>query len=168
MRRAEKEVADPAWCRAVLDEAPFLVLALNDGGVPYAVPLCVALADGGIYLHMAAAGRKLDLLKADPRAGFTAVAHAAVVPGETACATGMRASSVAGTARCAIVDDPGERRTVTRRVRAEVRRGRPGRVPRRGPRRDGRGPARAGLDHRSAHGIARRGGPGGTRIIPFY
>ena len=111
MRRAEKEVTDPAWCRAVLDEAPYLVLALNDGGAPYAVPLCVALAGGGIYLHMATAGRKLDLLRADPRAGFTAVAHAAVVPGETACATGMRASSVVGTALCAIVDDPVERRS---------------------------------------------------------
>src|SRR5665647_3044325 len=35
-RRAEKEVTDPDWCRAVLDEAPYLVLALNDGGAPYA------------------------------------------------------------------------------------------------------------------------------------
>ncbi|MEN6518563.1 MAG: pyridoxamine 5'-phosphate oxidase family protein [Methanospirillum sp.] len=111
MRRPEKEVTDPAWCRAVLDEAPYLVLALKDGGAPYAVPLCVALADGGIYLHMAAAGRKLDLLRADPRAGFAAVAHAAVMPGGTACATGMRASSVAGTALCTVVDDPGERRS---------------------------------------------------------
>ena len=111
MRRPEREVTDPAWCRAVLDEAPYLVLALNGPGAPYAVPLCVALANGGIYLHMAAAGRKLDLLRADPRAGFTAVAHAAVVPGETACATGMRASSVAGTALCAVVDDPAERRS---------------------------------------------------------
>ncbi|HIH02724.1 MAG TPA: pyridoxamine 5'-phosphate oxidase family protein [Methanoregulaceae archaeon] len=111
MCRAEKEVTDPAWCRALFDEAPYLMLALNDGGAPYVVPLCVALAGGGIYLHMAAAGRKLDLLLADPRAGFAAVAHAAVVPGATACATGMRASSVAGTARCAVVDDPGERRS---------------------------------------------------------
>jgi nitroimidazol reductase NimA-like FMN-containing flavoprotein (pyridoxamine 5'-phosphate oxidase superfamily) len=111
MRRAEKEVADPAWCRSVLGEAPHLVLALNDDGTPYAVPLCVAVAeDGRIYLHMAAAGRKLDLVRSDPRAAFTAVAHAAVVPGETACATGMRAASVAGTARCRIVGDPAERR----------------------------------------------------------
>jgi len=110
MRRAEKEMTDPAWCRAVLDEAPYLVLALNDGGTPYTVPLCVAIAGGGIYLHMATAGRKLDLLQADPRAGFTAVAHASVVPGETACATGMRANSVAGIARCAVVADPAERR----------------------------------------------------------
>jgi uncharacterized protein len=109
MRRAEKEVTDPVWCRTVLDGAPYLVLALNDGGTPYAVPLCVALAGGGIYLHMASGGRKLDLLRADPRAGFTAVGHTAVVQGQTACATGMRASSVAGTARCAVVDDPGER-----------------------------------------------------------
>lgn len=111
MRRPEKAVTDPAWCRAVLDDAPYLVLALNDGGTPYAVPLCVALAGGAIYLHMAAAGRKLDLLRADPRAGFVAVADATVVPGETACATGMRASSVAGTGRCAVVADPAERRS---------------------------------------------------------
>ena len=111
MRRSEKALTDPAWCRGVLDGAPYLVLALNDGGAPYAVPLCVALAEGAIYLHMATAGRKLDLLQADPRAGFVAVAGAAVVPGETACATGMRASSVAGTGRCVVVLDPAERRS---------------------------------------------------------
>ncbi|MEN6342068.1 MAG: pyridoxamine 5'-phosphate oxidase family protein [Methanospirillum sp.] len=102
---------DPVWCRAVLDEAPYLVLALNDGGAPYTVPLCVAVAGDGIYLHMATAGRKLDLLRTDPRAGFTAVSHAAVVPGETACATGMRANSVSGTGRCVVIADPDEQRS---------------------------------------------------------
>ena len=109
MRRAEKEVADPAFVRAVLGRAPYLVLALNDGGAPYAVPLCVAVAEG-VYLHMATAGRKLDLLRADPRAAFVAVAGADVVPGATACATGVRADSAAGTVRCVVVDDPAERR----------------------------------------------------------
>lgn len=111
MRRPEKAVTDPAWCRAVLDAAPYLVLALNDGGAPYTVPLCVAVADGAIYLHMAGEGRKLDLLRADPRAGVVAVAGATVVPGETVCASGMRASSVAGPGRCVVVSDPGERRS---------------------------------------------------------
>lgn len=110
MRRAEKEVVDPAFVRAVLEGAPYLVLALNDGGAPYAVPLCVAVAEDGVYLHMATVGRKLDLLRADPRAAFVAVAGADVVPGATACATGVRADSVAGTARCVIVEDPDERR----------------------------------------------------------
>jgi uncharacterized protein len=110
MRRPENEVLDPAWCRAVLEDAPYLVLALNDGGTPYGVPLCVALAEGSIYVHMAE-GRKLDLLRADPRAGFVAVADAVVVPGETVCATGMRSRSVAGTGRCVVVSDPAERRS---------------------------------------------------------
>lgn len=110
MRRSEKEVTDPAFVRAVLERAPYLVLALNDDDAPYAVPLCVAVAEDGVYLHMATAGRKLDLLRADPRAAFVAVAGGDVVPGATACATGVRADSVAGTARCAVVDDPIERR----------------------------------------------------------
>lgn len=60
---------------------------------------------------MAAAGRKLDLLGADPRAGFVAVAGTAVVPGEAVCATGVRASSVAGTGRCVVILDQAERRS---------------------------------------------------------
>lgn len=110
MRRAEKEIKDPAWCRGVLEKVAYLVLALNDGGAPYAVPLCVALDGEAIYLHMATAGHKLDLLTSDPRAGFAAVGHAEVMPGETICATGMRAFSVAGSAHCAVVSDPTERR----------------------------------------------------------
>ncbi len=111
MRRPGKTVTDLAWCRGVLSDAPYLVLALNDGGTPYAVPLCVAIAEGAIYLHMAAAGRKLDLLRADPRAGLVADAGATVVVGQTACATGMRADSVAGTGRCVVVSDSAERRS---------------------------------------------------------
>ncbi len=58
---------------------------------------------------MAAAGRKLELLRRDPRAAFVAVVDTAVVSGETACAFGMRYRSVAGTGLCAVVDDPIEK-----------------------------------------------------------
>ncbi len=109
MRRSDKEVTDPCWWRDVLGAAPYLVLALHDDPAPYAVPLCVAEVDGTIYLHMAQAGKKLDLLRQHPHAGFVAVTDAAVVAGETACAYGMRYRSVAGTGSCTVVDDPGEK-----------------------------------------------------------
>jgi nitroimidazol reductase NimA-like FMN-containing flavoprotein (pyridoxamine 5'-phosphate oxidase superfamily) len=104
MRRHDREVTDPAWCRRVLDDAPFLVLALNDRGAPYTVPLCCAVHEDAVYLHMATEGRKLDLLRRDPLVGFTAVAEAAVVSGPTPCAFGMRYRSVSGTARCILVE----------------------------------------------------------------
>lgn len=109
MRRTEKEMTDPSWASEVLGAAPYLVLALHDDPAPYAVPLCVALVNGKLYLHMATEGMKLDLLGRDPRAGFVAVVDAAVVTGESACAFGMRYRSVAGTGTCTIVEDPEEK-----------------------------------------------------------
>lgn len=110
MRRPDKDATDPVWCRSVLEEAPYLVLALADDPAPYAVPLCVALVEGTPYLHMALEGTKLDLLRRHPLVGFVAVVDAAVVAARTACAHGMRYRSVAGTGRCTVVDDPVEKR----------------------------------------------------------
>lgn len=109
MRRGEKQITDPAEVSAILAQARVLCVAFHDTPAPYALPLSFGCEEGSLYVHCASAGRKLDLLAADPRVGFTAWTDDAVVPGRAACHWGVRARSVTGTGTARVVTDPAEK-----------------------------------------------------------
>lgn len=110
MRRWQREITDPAGIAGILARAEVLSLALHDEPAPYVVPLCFAYEDGSIWLHCAPEGTKLDLIRRDPRVGFSAVADARVVAGPAACDYSATGASVVGHGAARIVTDPDERR----------------------------------------------------------
>jgi uncharacterized protein len=110
MRRAEREISDPAQIQEILAMSPVLFLALHDAPAPYVVPLCFGCADQTLYVHGAATGTKLALLAANPSVGFSASTEMIVVPGKAACSFTCRAQSVLGTGRARVVTDEAERR----------------------------------------------------------
>jgi hypothetical protein len=109
MRRSEKQITDPAEVTEILAQARVLCVAFHDTPAPYALPFSFGCEEGTLYVHCAPAGRKLDLLAADPHVGFTAWADDTPVPGRTACDWGVRARSVAGTGTARVLTDPAER-----------------------------------------------------------
>lgn len=87
----------------ILDNCTNGVLSLVDtDGTPYGVPISYVF-DGGnhIYLHSAAAGRKIDCISADSRCSFCVVAQDDIVPEEFT--TYFRSVIVAG--KIEILDD---------------------------------------------------------------
>lgn len=76
---------DAAFAWDVLQQAPYAVLAMSEqSGAPYCIPVSPVCCGGVIYLHCALRGRKLDLLKDNPRICLTAVAQYTVdSPGYT-------------------------------------------------------------------------------------
>ncbi len=110
MRRATREIADPASVRAILEEATVLFLGIHDEPAPYVIPVCFGLAGDVLYIHCAAEGTKLDLLRARPEVGFSATTTFTLVTGATACDFGCRAASIVGTGRARIVTDEAERK----------------------------------------------------------
>ncbi len=54
----------------ILAEEEVGVLCMSDGEQPYAVPVSYAWMDGKIVFHSAARGRKLDVLRNNPRVSF--------------------------------------------------------------------------------------------------
>ena len=66
----------------MLARADVLYLALHDEPAPYVIPLNFAYAEGALWFHCAREGTKLDLIRRDPRVGFSAVADARIVPGD--------------------------------------------------------------------------------------
>jgi nitroimidazol reductase NimA-like FMN-containing flavoprotein (pyridoxamine 5'-phosphate oxidase superfamily) len=109
MRRAEREVTDPAQLAEIFRVATTLFLAWSDSPAPYIVPVCFGYEPGVLYVHSAREGTKMDLVRKDPLVGFSASTELTIVRGETACDFTARASSVAGTGRTRIVETETER-----------------------------------------------------------
>lgn len=73
MRRKDREMQqDFAWL--VTDKCEYAVLAMADtAGMPYCVPVSICLEDNYIYFHCALQGKKLDILRMNPRVCMTCV-----------------------------------------------------------------------------------------------
>lgn len=65
MRRKDRE-RDQAFAYDVIDHCEYGVMAIA-GEEPYCVPLSFVRLGDDLYFHCALQGRKLDLLRADPR-----------------------------------------------------------------------------------------------------
>ena len=99
MRRSEREMNDPSFMFDVLERTNVLFLSLNTGGAPYLFGVSPFLYQQELYFHCAGEGRKIDLMKRDPRVGFSAAIDIAVEK------TTMRYRSVCGTGVLEIVED---------------------------------------------------------------
>lgn len=60
-------VLDNAACEKVIQDTYHGTLALCHANTPYAVPMNHAFVDGRFYFHCAVRGRKIDLIRQNPR-----------------------------------------------------------------------------------------------------
>ncbi|MDR2799835.1 MAG: pyridoxamine 5'-phosphate oxidase family protein [Desulfovibrio sp.] len=110
MRRKEREMREPAFMHGVLADARQMCLAVNAGGAPYIVAVNHVFYKSALWFHCAAEGRKLDLLRADPRLGFFAAVDIAQD------GTTTRYRSVYGTGRAEIIHDAGLKRDILKAI----------------------------------------------------
>lgn len=118
MRRKDKEITDRSRIDAVIHDAAYCVLSLSDGTRPYGVPLCFGYQDGVIYLHSAAAGRKIRWLEQNPLVSLAFVIDDGPVTGEKSCKWGFsyRSAIVEGTAER--IEAPGEKQAALAAIMA--------------------------------------------------
>lgn len=104
MRRS-RQALRPEECEKILRESTSGVLSvIGDDGWPYGVPLSYVWQDGVIYFHCAAAGHKLDGIRADDRISFCVIAQDQVIPQEYT--TYFRSVIIFG--RAEMMEDPAE------------------------------------------------------------
>jgi nitroimidazol reductase NimA-like FMN-containing flavoprotein (pyridoxamine 5'-phosphate oxidase superfamily) len=97
MRRAEKEISDPAEVMALLKRASVLHLAMVDWeGWPYVIPVCFGVSGDTIFVHSAREGKKIDAIDSNHRVCFSAALDAEIRRGEVACGWTMAFRSVVG------------------------------------------------------------------------
>lgn len=113
MRRKEREVTDLNRILQVLGECKVCRLALSDENAPYVVPLSFGYELSGgsltLYFHCAANGKKTDLIKKCPNAGFETDNFRELVTAEKACGYSAKYSSVIGWGNVKTVDDNSEK-----------------------------------------------------------
>jgi nitroimidazol reductase NimA-like FMN-containing flavoprotein (pyridoxamine 5'-phosphate oxidase superfamily) len=116
VRRTDREIKDVAAIRAILEEALVCRIGLSDGGMPYVVPMNYGLGADCLYLHCAAEGRKLDILRKNDRVCFEMDLLREIKQGAEPCGWGARYESVIGFGRAVIVEDPAEKRAALDRI----------------------------------------------------
>lgn len=75
MRRKDREMsAEFAW--EVIDRSEYLTIAMVDeNGMPYCVPVTTIRIGETLYFHCAKAGRKIDILRQNPRVCVSCVGN---------------------------------------------------------------------------------------------
>ena len=110
MRRNDKEITDPGIINEILTTAGICRIAMVDEGEPYVVPLNYGYRDNTLYIHSAALGRKIDILKRNSRVCFEIEGASTIVRHAEPCHWGARARSLIGYGRVEIVTDYEEKK----------------------------------------------------------
>lgn len=109
MRRNDREITDKNAIDRILSAAAHGHLGLCDGDEPYVVPMNFAWNEGKIYLHCAREGRKLDIIKNNPKVCFQVDSDTKVVEGEKTCGWGMLYSCVIIVGMARLVEDEAQK-----------------------------------------------------------
>ena len=109
MRRKEKEIRDQADIEAVIEQAQFCRLGLCDGDMPYVVPMCFGYRDEKIYIHSAAEGRKVAVLRKNPNVCVQFDVDSEIVENEKPCSWGVGYRSVMAFGKAVFLSDPDQK-----------------------------------------------------------
>ena len=114
MTKREFQITDPEQIMAILENAKVLHLGLAVDNEPYVVPMNygAAMEDGKLvlYLHSALQGKKLDMIRANPRVFFEMDWGLTPFEGKKPCQYGLSYSSVMGRGEARIVEDVEEKK----------------------------------------------------------
>lgn len=115
LTRRELEITDINEIKSILDKALIAHIGLVDGDEPYVIPMNYGYTLENkkltIYLHGAKKGRKIDILRVNPKVFFEAECDMQPFEGEVACKYGMAYSSIMGKGIAEIVEDVEEKKT---------------------------------------------------------
>jgi nitroimidazol reductase NimA-like FMN-containing flavoprotein (pyridoxamine 5'-phosphate oxidase superfamily) len=114
MTKRERQIFDPDQIKAILDTAKVLHLGLAVDNEPYVVPMNYGylMEDGKLtlYLHSAVLGKKLDMIRANPRVFIEMDCDRIPFEGEKPCQYGLAYASIMGRGTAAIVEDVEEKK----------------------------------------------------------
>ena len=114
MTKRERLITDQEQIKHILDTAKVLRLGLAVDNEPYVVPMNYGyiLEDEKlvIYLHSAVRGKKLDMIRANPKVFFELDCDLTPFDGKVACQYGLSYSSIMGRGEARIVEDVEEKK----------------------------------------------------------
>ncbi|MBO7253079.1 MAG: pyridoxamine 5'-phosphate oxidase family protein [Oscillospiraceae bacterium] len=113
MTKRERQVTDPAQIRHILDTGKVLHLGLAVDNEPYVVPMNYGytMEEGKLvlYLHSAVQGKKLDMIRANPKVFFEIECDLMPFEGRVPCQYGLVYSSIMGRGKARIIENVSEK-----------------------------------------------------------
>jgi nitroimidazol reductase NimA-like FMN-containing flavoprotein (pyridoxamine 5'-phosphate oxidase superfamily) len=110
MRRKDKEIQEPDEIVGIIEKAPVCRLGLCCNNVPYVVPVSFGYREGCLYLHCAKQGKKMDMIRANPRVCFEIDVDVEPIESDQPCDWGMKYASVIGFGTASVLEDPEEKK----------------------------------------------------------
>ena len=114
MTKRELKITDESRILQILDTAKVLHLGLAVDNEPYVVPMnygyCMEDGKLVLYLHSALRGKKLDMIRQNPKVFFELDCDRVPFAGEKPCQYGLAYSSVMGRGTARIVEDVEEKK----------------------------------------------------------
>lgn len=115
LTRRERQVTDIEEIIKILDKSKVLHLGLVDGDEPYVVPMNYGYTMENeklvLWLHGALQGRKLDVMRANPKVFFSMECDLVPFEGDVACKYGVGYSSLMGRGTAEIIEDVETKKT---------------------------------------------------------
>jgi nitroimidazol reductase NimA-like FMN-containing flavoprotein (pyridoxamine 5'-phosphate oxidase superfamily) len=114
MRRSDREITEHSEIVNILQNCDTVRIGFANASEPYIVPMSFGIEDSGgaltLWFHSAKEGRKLDMLRSNPRVCFEADCAHALIAAEDACGYGMDFDSVIGYGVLKICSDAADKR----------------------------------------------------------
>lgn len=109
MRRKERAVTSQSVIDDIISSSDVLRLGMCVDQVPYIVPLNFGYDGKCFYVHCASEGKKLDMIKQNPKVCFELDTDHELVTSDQACKFTMHYSSVIGFGRASILENEDEK-----------------------------------------------------------
>ena len=113
LTRREREVTDINEILKILDKSKIVHIGLIDGDEPYVVPMNYGYTYENekltLYLHGATEGKKLDIMRVNPKVFFSVECDVEPFNGTVACQYGTSYSSIMGKGNARILETPEEK-----------------------------------------------------------
>ena len=113
LTKREIKITEPEEIARILDTAKVLHMGLAVENEPYVLPMNYGytLKEGKLvlYLHSAVKGRKLDMIRSNPKVSFSVDCDRQPFEGKVPCQYGLVYSSVMGRGTATIVEDVEEK-----------------------------------------------------------
>ncbi len=110
MRRKEKEIDDRADIERIIEQSSHCRLAMVDGNKPYVVPLNFGYRDNTLFFHSAKQGRKIDVIKKNPKVCFEFDRIIRLKKAKLACDWGAEFQSVIGSGEAELLESVEEKK----------------------------------------------------------
>jgi len=109
MRRSQNEIHDKNEIIKFLSETNIGRIAFFDKDYPYVVPVHFVFNDNCVYFHSAKEGKKIDLIKQNPKVCFEADKEKAIIPNEKACRWSSDFISVIAFGTASLIEESSEK-----------------------------------------------------------